>query len=421
MDRGNVLTLVLLLVAVGLFALMATAESLLFAARWRLRALERDHTEAVRHYARERDALLGAVLLARNAAVVAGTALAVFFAFEMSSRSWTALAVTAVAGLLLLTAMEALPRLLVARNPDRWIRRFEPVAAVFRGLFGRAALLLEAPLRLLLPGPEPPLTPDENEELLRLVEMEESQGGIEPDERQMIRSIFELEDTLAREVMVPRIDIVAVSTEDTVDDALAVVVEKGFSRLPLFEETIDNVVGVIYAKDLIRLLVEGRRPPLREAARPPLFVPESKKADELLDELRKDKVHIAIVVDEYGGTAGVVTIEDLIEEIVGEIQDEYDVEEPTIEVVSETEAVVDGRVSLDQLNEMFHLGIEGEDYDTVGGFLYDRLGKVASPGDEVAYDGVRMHVLSVLGRRIKKVRVEKEPAPAAEEPRRNGE
>ncbi len=414
MDRDSWLSLLLLLAAIGVFAVMAAAESLLFAARWRLHLAERGHDEAVRSYARERDALLGAVLLVRNAAVVGGAALAVFFAFQVTSRSWAAVGGTAVAGLVLLTALEALPRLLVARSPDRWIRLFAPLAWIFRRLFGPAARLLEAPVRLLLPGPDGPRPVDENDELLRLVEMEESQGGIEADERQMIRSIFELEDTIAREVMRPRIDIVAISTEETIDDALALVVDKGFSRLPLYEETIDNIVGVIYAKDLIRCLAEGRRPPLTEVARPPRFVPESKKADELLEELRKDKVHIAIVVDEYGGVAGLVTIEDLIEEIVGEIQDEYDVEEPSIEVVSETEAIVDARVSLDDLNEMFHLGIEGEDYDTVGGFVYDRLGKVPSPGDEVAYDGVRMHVLSVLGHRIKKVRVEKEMPPEAE-------
>lgn len=419
MDRDSALSLVLLIAVLGLFALIAAGEAVLFAARWRLRALEKNHTEAVRHYARERDALLGAVLLVRNAAVVGATALALYLAFELTDRSWAAVAVTGVAGLILLTALETLPRLLVARNPDRWIRLFEPVASLLRRLFGRAAGLLEIPVRLLLPGAEQARS-DEGDELLRLVEMEESQGGIEADEREMIRSIFELEDTIAREVMVPRIDIVAISTEETVDDALALVVEKGFSRLPLYEDTIDNIVGVIYAKDLIRCLAEGRRPPLKEVARPPHFVPESKKADELLDELRKDKVHIAIVVDEYGGTAGIVTIEDLIEEIVGEIQDEYDVEEPTIEMVSETEAIVDARVSLDQLNEMFHLGIEGEDYDTVGGFLYDRLGKVPSPGDEVAYDGVRLHVLSVLGHRIKKVRVERDVFPAADS-RGNGE
>lgn len=419
MDRDSALSLILLIVVLGLFALIAAGEAVLFAARWRLRALEKNHAEAVRHYARERDALLGAVLLVRNAAVVGATALALYLAFEVTDRSWAAVAVTAVAGLLLLTALETLPRLLVARDPDRWIRLFEPVASLLRRLFGRAAGLLETPVRLLLRGADQP-PGDEGDELLRLVEMEESQGGIEEDEREMIRSIFELEDTIAREVMVPRIDIVAISTEETVDDALALVVEKGFSRLPLYEDTIDNIVGVIYAKDLIRCLAEGRRPPLKEVARPPHFVPESKKADELLDELRKDKVHIAIVVDEYGGTAGIVTIEDLIEEIVGEIQDEYDIEEPTIEVVSETEAIVDARVSLDQLNEMFHLGIEGEDYDTVGGFLYDRLGKVPSPGDEVAYDGIRLHILSVLGHRIKKVRVERE-APAAADRRENGD
>ena len=156
------------------------------------------------------------------------------------------------------------------------------------------------------------------------------------------------------------------TTTETIDDALKLIVERGFSRIPLYDETIDNIVGIIYAKDLLRCLTEGRRPALTEIARPPYFIPESKRVDELLAELRQSKVHIAIVVDEYGGTAGLVTIEDLLEEIVGEIQDEYDREEAPIERVSETEAILDARVSIDALNELF--GFEpdedDQDYDT---------------------------------------------------------
>jgi CBS domain containing-hemolysin-like protein len=150
---------------------------------------------------------------------------------------------------------------------------------------------------------------------------------------------------------------------------------------------------------------------LRDLARPPFFVPESKRFDELLADMRANRIHMAVVVDEYGGTAGIVTIEDMLEEIVGEIEDEYDREEPTVEKVDETEVIVDARVSIDDLNELLGLDIQGEDFDTVGGFVYHELGKIPAAGDEVQADGLRLRVLSVLGRRIKKIRVKKELPP----------
>jgi CBS domain containing-hemolysin-like protein len=243
------------------------------------------------------------------------------------------------------------------------------------------------------------------------MEMGQANGGIEAEERAMIRGIIKLVGTAAREIMVPRIDIVAVDTEDTVEDVMALIIERGYSRIPLYEGTIDNVVGILYAKDFLRYFSRGAQPPsLKDIARPPYFIPESKKVDELLSEMRANRVHIAIVVDEYGGTAGLVTIEDLLEEIVGEIEDEYDRSEVTIERISPDEAILDARVSIDDLNEIFGLAIEGEDFDTVGGFVYHLLGRVPTSGDEVCADGLRLRVLNVIGRRIKKVRIVREPS-----------
>jgi CBS domain containing-hemolysin-like protein len=247
------------------------------------------------------------------------------------------------------------------------------------------------------------------------MEIEQEEGAMEPSEREMIRGIINLEDTSVHEIMVPRIDVVAVSTEDTLDDVIGVIMERGYSRVPLFEETIDNVVGVLYAKDIMKHLAAGgvdrAATNLRDLARPPFFVPESKRIDELLADMRANRVHLAIVVDEYGGTAGIVTIEDMLEEIVGEIEDEYDREEPTIEKVDDTEVIVDARVSIDDLNELLGLHIEGDDFDTVGGFVYHELGRIPLAGDEVQSDGLQLRVLSVLGRRIKKIRVKKELPP----------
>jgi CBS domain containing-hemolysin-like protein len=241
-----------------------------------------------------------------------------------------------------------------------------------------------------------------------------SEATIEAEEREMIASIFTLRQTTAREVMVPRIDIVALEVETPMLDALDTIIRMGHSRIPVFEESVDNIVGILYAKDLLAYLRDGKTAvPLRDILRPAHFVPESKKADELLQELQQSRVHIAIVVDEYGGTAGLVTIEDVLEEIVGEIQDEYDAEEPFIEVVSDVEAICNARVDLDDLNRAMDLQLPTEESDTLGGLIYSELGRVPLVGDkvELAEEGVTFYVLSVAGRRITKVRVVKQRPP----------
>jgi putative hemolysin len=247
------------------------------------------------------------------------------------------------------------------------------------------------------------------EEIKTMVDAGEETGIIEEDEKEMIYSIFELGETMAREVMVPRIDIVAVESKTPVQQALDLILEKGHSRIPVYEETIDNIVGLLYAKDLLGQLRDGDATvALRDILRPAYFIPETKKADELLQDLQQRKVHIAIVVDEYGGTAGLVTIEDLVEEIVGEIQDEYDAEEPFIEVVSDDEFIFNARVDLDDVNKLMNVELPSERCDTLGGFIYSQLGKVPKVGDEILFDGIKIAVLSVVGRRIKKVKVTRE-------------
>jgi len=247
------------------------------------------------------------------------------------------------------------------------------------------------------------------EEIKTMVDAGEETGIIEEDEKEMIYSIFELGETMAREVMVPRIDIVAVESKTPVQQALDLILEKGHSRIPVYEETIDNIIGLLYAKDLLGQLRDGDATvALRDILRPAYFIPETKKADELLQDLQQRKVHIAIVVDEYGGTAGLVTIEDLVEEIVGEIQDEYDAEEPFIEVVSDDEFIFNARVDLDDVNKLMNVELPSERCDTLGGFIYSQLGKVPKVGDEILFDGIKIAVLSVVGRRIKKVKVNRE-------------
>jgi CBS domain containing-hemolysin-like protein len=212
--------------------------------------------------------------------------------------------------------------------------------------------------------------------------------------------------------MVPRIAIVALPASASFDEAIDLIIEEGHSRVPLYESSVDEVVGILYAKDLLPFLksTAERRPDLRTLLRTPVFVPESMSIDDLLHEFQRRKVHIAIVLDEYGGTAGLVTIEDLLEEIVGEIQDEYDEEEPLIERIDDDRARVDGRAAVEDLLEIWDVKTleDDDEYDTVGGLVYHRIGGIPVPGDEVRVDGLRLTVETTDGRRVGKVMVVRE-------------
>ncbi len=244
------------------------------------------------------------------------------------------------------------------------------------------------------------------EELKNWVEVGPAEGNLEKGERQMIYSIFHFGDTLTREVMVPRIDVLALDINSTIGEARKAFIDAGHSRVPVYEDTIDNVVGLLYAKDLLASLddqtsIADNRHILRTA----FFVPETKKVDELLAEMQKNGVHMTLVVDEYGGVAGVVTLEDIVEEIVGEIYDEYDqVEEQLFQKLSENDYNFLGRVPLDDFNDVTGLNIATDNADTLGGFLYGELGHIPAPGELVQAGGVDFVIEEVIGRRILKVR-----------------
>jgi len=250
------------------------------------------------------------------------------------------------------------------------------------------------------------------EDIKAIIETGEEQGVLDVKERDMIHSVFALGDKKVHEVMVPRTDIVAIDVNTPPQEVLDNVVSAGHSRIPVYEGSPDQIIGVLYVKDLFRRLARGEKDvTVRPFLRPAQFVPETKKVDELLREMQKDKVHIAIVVDEYGGTAGLVTIEDLVEEIVGEIRDEYDVEKELILPVSEHEAVMDARVPFSEVQETF--GIEppegADEFDTLGGFVTHELGRLPKAGETVRLNGVKFVVESVDGRRVGRVRVIREP------------
>jgi CBS domain containing-hemolysin-like protein len=268
-------------------------------------------------------------------------------------------------------------------------------------LFGPLPKLLILIGNAVTPGRGLPSGPFANESELRdLVDLAEERQVIEEGERDMIHSVFELGDTIVREVMVPRPDIVFIERGKTVKQALNLALRSGFSRIPVIGESADDVLGVAYLKDLVRRSQEGKdEARVEECARAAVFVPDSKPVDELLREMQAGQIHMAVVVDEYGGTAGIVTIEDILEEIVGEIADEYDKEVPAVEQVSDDTVRVTARLPIDEVNEMYDVSLPSEDVETVGGLLAAELGRVPIPGATVTLEGLTFVAESAKGRR----------------------
>ena len=246
------------------------------------------------------------------------------------------------------------------------------------------------------------------EEIQELMNAGEVEGIINEEENEMIRAIFTLRDTIVREIMVPRTDMAYVSADATVREVLATIVECGHSRIPVWDGTLDNIVGLIYAKDFLKYWgMDDSGVVLRRVMRAPYFVPETKKLEELLHDFKKKRIHIAIVIDEYGGTSGLVTIEDLLEQIVGDIQDEYDLEEEWLVKEDDGAVMVDARLPIEELEEYFGIEIERDKFDTVGGLIFHLTGRIPRTGEEVESGTIRLVVLAADERKISKVRISK--------------
>lgn len=292
----------------------------------------------------------------------------------------------------------------VLRDPEPWALRLSGVAAFVTLLMSPILLL---PTRIVNRGraQHQPVAITEDE-LKSFVDASERQGVLEQDERQMIFSIFKFGDTLVREIMVPRIDIFALDVETPIQKAGEALIESGYSRVPLYKANIDDIQGVLYVKDMLKVSYAAAEfKSLRDLMRQPYLVPESKKLDELLAEMQGQRNHMAIVVDEYGGVAGLVTLEDLMEEIVGEIKDEYDLgEEQTHQKISDNEYVFHGRIPLADFNELMHAELSTENADTLGGYLFSHLGRLPKPAEQISEEGLLLTVEQITGRRIRRVR-----------------
>ncbi len=419
MSRGEILALVGVVVMVATAALLAAAETAITrVSSARAEALVEEGRRGARRLRTlldRRELVLNPLLL-----VVLGCQLgAATIVAVLVDRHWGTgpLVLVFVAELLLLFILaEALPKTWSLAHPDRSATATAPVARLVSSI---------APLRWFANGvvnlfgfeaeTEDPDGDVAEEELLALAEEAAASEAIDEDERHLIEQIIEFGDTLAAQVMVPRTDMVAVPDDLRVEDAIEVVILNGYSRVPVFSTGVDEIVGVVHAKDLMRADRDGHGDdPVTAWMRKPYFVPETKRIAELLREMQAETFHMAIVVDEYGGTAGLVTLEDLIEEVVGEIVDEFDIEQPMIERLSDRELRVNGRVSLDELAAALGVQLPEGDWSTIGGLIFSTLGHVPRVGESLDVDGHRLLVERVQGRRIARVLVSTIDQPPAE-------
>jgi putative hemolysin len=299
---------------------------------------------------------------------------------------------------------------MVLRSPEKWALRLNGMGSLLYGL-ATPFIGLVTKIKPFSAEDESPLGAVTDDELKTWVEGGQTKGSLEVVERKMIYSIFHLSDTLCREIMVPRIDVMALESQTDLPDAIREITSRGHSRVPVYEENIDNIIGILYAKDLLKVKLENDEPGnIHSLLRPTYFVPEAKKVDELLREMQEKRVHLAVVVDEYGGMAGLVTLEDIVEEIVGEIRDEYDAsEEKPYELVGDDEYIFSGRVDVDDVNDLLGTHLTREVADTLGGFIYGEIGRVPVEGEQVNVEDWVLSIEQVLGRRIRRVRAKRLP------------
>jgi putative hemolysin len=406
----DLILIVVVILLLGGSAVLALAEtSLVRTSRAKALALEDEHHRGARQLVRlvERpETFLNGVLLVVLVCQLV-TATLVGLLAEDWFGGWGVFVALIFEIVVIFVLAEAIPKNYAVRNPDRSalfsapfvsvVVRFWPVRILSKALVWIAEKIAG--------GPTGAATVSESE-LLALADVATEEEVIEHSERVLIHSIIEFGDTVVREVMVPRPDMHAVEADVSVSDALGIAMDDGFSRMPVYDGNIDDVVGIAYAKDLMRAERSSRGAELvgshvREAR----FVPETKRVASLMREMQELKYHLAIVVDEYGGTAGLVTLEDLIEELVGEIVDEYDMEEPQVERLPDGEVSVSARLGVDELAELLDTELPTGSWDTVGGLVFDRLGHVPEQGESVVVDGLRLVAERVEGNRIGRVRV----------------
>jgi len=404
-----------LVVTASVFA--ASEAALLALSRLKLAQTDDPHISArLTKLYEQRNDYLTTTLVGNTIVLLAADSLATWLAIQFAL--WRpVLVATIVMTVVLLVFGEVVPKMIVVQNATRWAVRLLPflnfVRVLLRPVTWSLVHFTNWFIRLFGGVPRPAGPYVSEDEIRALVTAGEKQGVLEEEETEMIHSIFELGDTPVREIMTPRTDMVCAGVEDPVGTAVDLVIREGYSKLPVYEENIDHIVGVVHDRELLIAVSRGElRKPLRSLARPIKAIPENKKVDELLREMQAEKVSVAIVVDEYGGTAGLVTMEDILEEIVGEIMDESDAElqehPPEIKRLPDGDVIVDARMSIDDVNEQLGLHLPTEDFESIGGYTFGQFGRVPLAGEHITINGGLILVVEkAAGRRLVSVRIKK--------------
>lgn len=413
-DSSMLIFLVALLVLSAIFSSAETA--FLSTNKIRLRNLQEDgdkKADLVLDLLENQNRLISTLLVGNNIVNISSSALATKMATDYFGDAGVGIA-TGIMTLLVLVFGEVVPKNLAAAHAEGWAMFIAPFMKVMSVILTPVVVLLtklsDTVVRFSKKNKEEDQTITEDEFKI-LVNVGQEEGVFDESETEMINSIMEFDETYVKAIMVPRIDIVAVDVEDSINEVLRLIIDGGHSRIPAYEDSIDNIVGILYAKDIFEHLdADFNELKVKALIRDAYYIPETKKVSDLLNELRLKKVHMAIILDEYGGTNGLVTIEDLIEEIIGDIQDEYDVEEDLIVMHSDNQLVADARAPIGDVEEAFDVELDEEiledsEADTIGGLAFEHLGGIPEVDDEVTVGRFLIRIVNVSGRRITKVEV----------------
>jgi CBS domain containing-hemolysin-like protein len=365
---------------------------------------------------------IGALLVGNNIVNILATSLSTRLLILMVGPNKAIFLSTAILTIIIVIFGEMLPKIVGTSNPTKIsLLVYYPVVFFIYILYPIVFLitkLSELILKILRIKTDKKGLISNQQELEAVIDVSQEEGIIEEEEQEMIKSVFEFGDTHVYEIMVPRVDMVCIDVEENITGFLKVVGETGYSRIPIYEDSIDNIIGIVYSKDVMSKIGKGidiKNLNIKEIMRKAEFVPDSKKVDELFREMRDKKQHMMIVIDEYGGVCGLVTLEDIIEELVGEIQDEYDTEEPFFKEKEDGSYEVAGNFPIDDLDELIGIDLSSEEYDTVSGFLLSSLGHIPNVGEKVFYEGYTFTVDQIKNRRIIKVNVKKEETNKSED------
>ncbi|WP_120166931.1 hemolysin family protein [Thermohalobacter berrensis] len=408
--------LLVLLILSGVFSSSETALTSMDIIR--LKKLEEDDKKAakiLKRIKKKMNTMLATILIGNNLVNIAATAIMTELIVEIFKGKGSTLIATGIMTVLILIFGEVTPKTFANQNPEKVSAKvgytLEKLSILFKPIIFILNKITSITIKIMggdMSKNEPFIT---EEDLKSLMDVGEEEGVLKHQEKEMIEGVFEIDDIDVTEVMVPRIDIVAISEDATIEEALDLIIRFGHSRIPVFEDTIDNIIGILYAKDILPYFFTKRdkitNKTIRELMRQAYYVPETKKVSQLLKEFQHNKIHMAIVLDEYGGTEGLVTIEDILEEIVGDILDEFDNEIDLIEKKKTGEYLVKAEISLEEINEQLNLDLPEEDFESLGGFVFSTLGRVPIKGDFIKYRGYKMIVTSVVNRRIKQIKIEK--------------